>query len=683
MCLIVGETHLLFKCEAPKILVLSVGSPVLLIRNISREFVNGMKGIVISTGDEGPVVDFGGKACHLKQYEFSRYDPKIGKLRAMRKQYPLKLAYAMTIHRAQGQTLPELVVDCRNIRNPGQIGVAIGRAVCKDGLQVLNYSNDLGSIKHPQCIYDFDFNECVKPEPDLSCCSQNFNEVDSHHDDESLDSDESDSGNSGGQHKSSNSAPPINDTAPSIDNLTGQTKEFPYDIDELMQNMQASILHTTPQQEEMHTVLSSIKGHVNLRPFINGVYTYCSNLFDKHCTSQTSKVSNFTMFYTDIHQYVVGNEFKKSCLALVEKGSLTPTENKICCKIVHTVSDTLIKDKSKGIVDAQINKVRENTISDKALDEPISSKLRYIGGACVAKIKYKLQEDVIRAIPQPKSKQLMNIKYKQRALLSKLQANESQLLEKTQFRASLNETLEKQGATRGLTHINDETFEFFTILYKKVMLYEHFDYLHIYGDDLINVIRQILYNDDDLMKMWFHLFNNANCKDDPKDEDDDLLALVTTSFQLELYYLITMYFLKIAHSEMLLKFKETVKEKKQALRPSLGFNEKKRSTSQKKKTANTESETPSTSKSGPQTANMVVPSEDNDVFICTVCNKACIDDPKSTNEESIGCDKCGNWFHYVCVGVKGDEHFLTRKNSKWHCPDCIPIPKKKRRYKKK
>jgi hypothetical protein len=39
-------------------------------------------------------------------------------------------------------TLPELVVDCENCVQPGQLGVAVGRAVSVEGLKVVNFKKN-------------------------------------------------------------------------------------------------------------------------------------------------------------------------------------------------------------------------------------------------------------------------------------------------------------------------------------------------------------------------------------------------------------------------------------------------------------------------------------------------------------------------------------------------------------
>ncbi|QLG70525.1 hypothetical protein HG535_0A04650 [Zygotorulaspora mrakii] len=57
-----------------------------------------------------------------------------------RNQLPLMLCWALSIHKAQGQTIQRLKVDLRNIFEAGQVYVALSRAVSRDNLQVLNFN---------------------------------------------------------------------------------------------------------------------------------------------------------------------------------------------------------------------------------------------------------------------------------------------------------------------------------------------------------------------------------------------------------------------------------------------------------------------------------------------------------------------------------------------------------------
>lgn len=55
------------------------------------------------------------------------------------KQFPVRLAYALTIHKSQGQTLDAVHISCRGINNPGQFYVALSRCSNPDKLSFSNF----------------------------------------------------------------------------------------------------------------------------------------------------------------------------------------------------------------------------------------------------------------------------------------------------------------------------------------------------------------------------------------------------------------------------------------------------------------------------------------------------------------------------------------------------------------
>ena len=165
-----GSVANLKNMKNKKILRLKVDSPVVLVKNLTRTLVNGLQGTVVRLDDDGPVVDLlGHPAVKITPCSFSLYDCVGNTIVAARIQLPLALAYALTVHKAQGMTLDYVCIHCRNMHQAGQIGVAVGRARSTDGLQVVDFRPQLLS-HHPVEVLDFTDEPGVPFHDNLSCC---------------------------------------------------------------------------------------------------------------------------------------------------------------------------------------------------------------------------------------------------------------------------------------------------------------------------------------------------------------------------------------------------------------------------------------------------------------------------------------------------------------------------------
>jgi len=146
--------------EVPEEIRLKLGAQVMLTRNkdLDRNLVNGSRGIVEgfvqdADGDVIPVVRFDcGVTDKLSKVETMRYNPdgEMGCL--VRKQIPLKLAWALTIHKSQGSTLTRALLNLESTFEYGQMYVALSRVRSMDGLWLEQPASIRNIMVSPQVL---------------------------------------------------------------------------------------------------------------------------------------------------------------------------------------------------------------------------------------------------------------------------------------------------------------------------------------------------------------------------------------------------------------------------------------------------------------------------------------------------------------------------------------------------
>ena len=130
-------------CLAPERLILKKGAEVMFVKNnFESGYVNGTRGVVTDFDDNHePIVETReGKLIHVGTETWSIDDD--GKVLASITQLPLRHAWAITVHKSQGMSLDEAVIDLSKAFTYGMGYVALSRVKTLSGLHLVGFSRE-------------------------------------------------------------------------------------------------------------------------------------------------------------------------------------------------------------------------------------------------------------------------------------------------------------------------------------------------------------------------------------------------------------------------------------------------------------------------------------------------------------------------------------------------------------
>ena len=140
-------------------LVLKVGAQVMFLKNdtVFKRYFNGKIGVIKSLEDDNIIVEADGLDINVAKetwentrYTLNRTDGKLEQeILGTFVQFPLRLAWAITIHKSQGLTFEKLMIDAGAAFSSGQVYVALSRCTSLEGIVLLSkipaaaiYSNE-------------------------------------------------------------------------------------------------------------------------------------------------------------------------------------------------------------------------------------------------------------------------------------------------------------------------------------------------------------------------------------------------------------------------------------------------------------------------------------------------------------------------------------------------------------
>ena len=153
------------KLRAPENLEIKKFCRVMLIYNIDVEsgLANGSMGTVVDFDNDTITVDFDNKKTGVRTISKIEFElPYDVSQSLVRKQYPIMLAYAINVHKAQGLTLDSAVVDINSCWDEaGMVYTALSRVKTKENLYILNsidtsiFVSDKDAVKISQNLPEF------------------------------------------------------------------------------------------------------------------------------------------------------------------------------------------------------------------------------------------------------------------------------------------------------------------------------------------------------------------------------------------------------------------------------------------------------------------------------------------------------------------------------------------------
>ena len=261
-----------------------------------------------------------------------------------------------------------------------QIAVAIGRAISKAGLQILNYNKFAAHLQHPVIVQEFYDTPSIPMTAKMTCCQIRIKQIaaDDVHT-YALQVAGPANVNLLQLHRHNNTASEFNNI-----NVEELQVNFPYDVNKFLESLMYDGI--TEIQCRCNRIIKELASSTTFVNFLRDSYQLLSGLFHKFRIPPKKLKCNWCLLTSKLYTYLQSTAYLSKCKAAFNTATLTSDFNSICMRIHFDLLQKIVHN-ARDELRMEVESECEDTSLKMELSE--LNTLRYVSGACIHVIHQK------------------------------------------------------------------------------------------------------------------------------------------------------------------------------------------------------------------------------------------------------------------------------------------------------